>query len=413
MIERQKIAIIGGGASGLITGYLLSKKHDITIYEKEAILGGNVRTLNKNVRQTDLPSQLNIENGVLGFSQSYYPNFHKLLDRLGVSYHSLKPSISLFSEQFFFPARLSSYFNANTLLKFLTNYKYRTELWQLKKSQKDFKGQIEKSKIKGLTFEDFQFPQTLYKEYMQALFMLSFSTTFALVSQLPQSLLNPYFLSLPNSRWSFIKGGVYNYLETILKTTKMRIICNVKSVKISRKAGSINLKTDGAEYFYDAVIIATTPGSVKNVLMDMSEEENKIFKDWDDQTFSTIAHKDLSFYGAYKKVNKTPMDLFSKFHDSTIGYNTYQNTVYNLKTKDPYSFAYNLDNIISKEKVLHRADHIVPKYCKNYDDKIRLLQTINGNQNTFFAGAYMGNGLHEGAVVSAMNISSKLGGMNL
>lgn len=413
MTKKKKIAVIGGGASGIVSGYLLSEKYDITIYEKQSILGGNVQTLNKNVLDTSLPNHLNIENGVLGFSQNYYPNFHKLLHHLDIPYHSYKPSISLFSDQQFYPARVKSYLNRHSLYNLLTNNKFRSELSQLRHSSLFFKRQIDKSSTTGEAFNDFKFTHDLYKKYMRTLFMLSFSTPFDLVSQLPQSLLNPYYLSLPNSVWSFVKGGVFSYLETILKKSNMRVKCNVPSIKVSRNAQGISLNVGGEEYNYDAVIIASTPGSVKDILVDMSDQENQIFNDWDDQTFSTIAHKDLSFYGTYKNVKKTPMDLFFQFNRATIGYNTYQNKVYKLQTRNHYSFAYNLDEIISKESVLHKANHIVPKYSRNFDDKIKLLHEINGGDNTYYAGAYLGNGLHEGAIVSAMNISSKLGGLQL
>ena len=130
MKEKMKIAVIGGGASGIVSGYLLSRNHEITIYEKEPILGGNVRTLNKNVLGTNLPNHLNIENGVYGFSQSYYPNVHKLLHHLGTPYHSSKPSFSLFSVQQFYPSRTKSYLNSRTLWNMLTQSSFRTELFK-------------------------------------------------------------------------------------------------------------------------------------------------------------------------------------------------------------------------------------------------------------------------------------------
>lgn len=413
MSTRKKIAIIGGGASGIISGYLLHTTHDITIYEKQAILGGNVRTLNKNVTQTPLSKQLNIENGVLGFSQRYYPNFHKLLHHLKVPYRSYKPSISLFADQHFYPARLSSYGNSQSIQDLFANKGYRANLLKLPKSQKDFVQHIKQSTVEGQAFDAYPFSQELYKNYMKSLFMLSFSTPFNLVSQLPQTLLNDYFLSLPNSTWSFIEGGVYSYLDTILRNTNMNIVCGVPSIKITRQKENVQLNIAGALHTYDAVIIATTPGGVKDILVDMNDAEKTVFNDWEDQTFTTVAHKDVNFYQQFKQARKTPMDLFYAFQEGTIGYNTYQNTVYNLNTKVPLSFAYNLEDIINKAAILHKADHTVPKYNRDHDAKIKLLKTINGKNNTYFAGAYLDNGLHEGAVVSAMNLSDTLDGIKL
>ncbi|NQZ13926.1 MAG: FAD-dependent oxidoreductase, partial [Alphaproteobacteria bacterium] len=41
----MKIAIIGAGISGLGAAYLLNAHHDITVYEKNAYIGGHSRTI--------------------------------------------------------------------------------------------------------------------------------------------------------------------------------------------------------------------------------------------------------------------------------------------------------------------------------------------------------------------------------
>lgn len=413
MTKRKKIAIIGGGASGLISGYLLNKNHEITIYEKEMILGGNVRTLNKNVIGTDLPAKLNIENGVLGFSQSYYPNFHKLLHHLETEYHSYKPSISLISGQMCYPARGSSYLNYRIIFDLLSHPNFIKELNLLVRSQRNFKKLLTNSIPIDHSFADYSLAQGLYKDYLQALFMLSFSTPFFKVPALPQSIINPYFNTLPDSTWSFIKGGVYSYLETLLSKSNMRVICNAGGIKVNRKEDSVQIRFRGEVQNYDALIIATTPGSVKELLGDMSNLEMEIFSDWEDQQFKTTAHTDISFYGKFKNVRKTPMDLFVKNNGTEYGYNTYQNDVYRLNANKYYSFSYGLDNVIAKDAILHKAQHTVCRYTKKHDRKIALIKSLNGKNNTFYVGAYLSNGLHEGAVESAMNVAAKLGGIRL
>jgi predicted NAD/FAD-binding protein len=243
--------------------------------------------------------------------------------------------------------------------------------------------------------------------------MLSFSTPFHLVRQLPQTILNDYFLSLPNSTWFFVKGGVYAYMQDIIQKSKMQIICDAHDIKISRCENEVKIGLGGTFTDYHKVIIATTPGSVKNLLSDMTEQEHKIFRDFEDQSFKTMAHKDISIYNPYKSVYKTPMDLFYKYNSDSIGYNTYLNNVYKLQTKEHYNFAYNLDQDINKSDIIHKAHHIVPKYNLRHDSKMEILKHINGRNNTFFAGAYTSNGLHEGATISAIKISEILGGINI
>ena len=80
----MKIAIIGGGASGMLCAHLLNSKHDITIFEKDSILGGNIRTLNKNVKHSTLNEDIIIDNGVIEFAHNQFPTFFKIMEDLGV-----------------------------------------------------------------------------------------------------------------------------------------------------------------------------------------------------------------------------------------------------------------------------------------------------------------------------------------
>ena len=42
---KEKIAIIGSGISGLSAAYILSKKYDVYLFEKNKRLGGHTRTI--------------------------------------------------------------------------------------------------------------------------------------------------------------------------------------------------------------------------------------------------------------------------------------------------------------------------------------------------------------------------------
>ena len=80
------------------------------------------------------------------------------------------------------------------------------------------------------------------------------------------------------------------------------------------------------------------------------------------------------------------MDLFLNYNQIKKGYNTYQNNVYKLPSNVPYSFAYNLDNQILKDTIINETNHTVPLYAKNHDLKIKQIQSINGQNRTFFVG---------------------------
>jgi NAD(P)-dependent dehydrogenase (short-subunit alcohol dehydrogenase family) len=43
--ERLKIAIVGGGVAGIVSSYLLSQNHDVTLFEKNNYVGGHTATI--------------------------------------------------------------------------------------------------------------------------------------------------------------------------------------------------------------------------------------------------------------------------------------------------------------------------------------------------------------------------------
>ena len=100
---RMKIAVIGGGASGIISAYLLQDAHDVQVFEKQDTVGGHVRTLGRNVSAPGLPGDIHVENGVLGFHRATYPNLHKLFAHLGTPLLERRPSSALYREGQFFP----------------------------------------------------------------------------------------------------------------------------------------------------------------------------------------------------------------------------------------------------------------------------------------------------------------------
>ena len=94
----MKIAIIGSGISGLTASYLLNRKHDITLFEKNDYIGGHTHT-----HEIEYKGKIwNIDSGFIVYNERTYPNFIKLLDileverqitRMGFSVKSLKKNL--------------------------------------------------------------------------------------------------------------------------------------------------------------------------------------------------------------------------------------------------------------------------------------------------------------------------------
>ena len=76
----MNIAIIGSGISGLTAGYLLSKNHNISVFESNNYIGGHTATVDVDIHG----KQYAVDTGFIVYNEWTYPNFIDLLGKLKI-----------------------------------------------------------------------------------------------------------------------------------------------------------------------------------------------------------------------------------------------------------------------------------------------------------------------------------------
>lgn len=69
------IAVIGSGISGLSSAWLLSKQHNVTLFEKDDRFGGHSNT----VMVQDSDQSIPVDTGFIVFNNKTYPNLTAFL----------------------------------------------------------------------------------------------------------------------------------------------------------------------------------------------------------------------------------------------------------------------------------------------------------------------------------------------
>src|SRR6476620_3667559 len=80
--SRLNIAVIGSGISGLSAAWLLSQRHNVTLYERSGRIGGHSNTVVVNVGES---LAVPVDTGFIVFNRMTYPNLSALFDFLGVA----------------------------------------------------------------------------------------------------------------------------------------------------------------------------------------------------------------------------------------------------------------------------------------------------------------------------------------
>src|SRR6266851_10043540 len=90
--RRPSVAVIGAGVSGLTAAYLLSRTHDVAVFEAADRLGGHAHT-------HDVPGpdgrRHAVDSGFIVLNDVAYPWLRKLFGELGVQVRPTEMSMSV------------------------------------------------------------------------------------------------------------------------------------------------------------------------------------------------------------------------------------------------------------------------------------------------------------------------------
>src|SRR5437763_8797694 len=87
----MRVAVVGAGVSGLVVAHLLQRAHDVTVFEANGYAGGHTNTV-----RVDTPDETHqVDTGFIVFNDRNYPNFERLLERLGVAWQRSTMSFSV------------------------------------------------------------------------------------------------------------------------------------------------------------------------------------------------------------------------------------------------------------------------------------------------------------------------------
>jgi uncharacterized protein len=403
----MKIAIIGGGASGMVTAYLLDKQgHQVTVFEREPTLGGHIRTLNQNVQPNHSDCNLVLENGVLEFPTSFH-NFMNLMTELDIELEPVNIGSALFLKNgthYMSKVAIDRNFTGiHWLLEHL-----RMNLFYLRAASL----LIAAKSWKAIDFHDQsladQFKQPYLRNIWLKLFaMYSYSIPFSAIDDCPAELVIPTLRDDVFVDWVRIKGGVYSYMQKILDRFRGEVLLGAEVNAIRRSISGVTIELAGAKTLeFDKVVFATPPDQVLKLLADPHNDEIRRFAAWQGNYVQTLLHTDATMYAPYRVQEGSEFDFFETDQQhGNWGYNARLNQLCGITSPVQYSLSFNLESLIAPAQILHVQQHHTPLYTvEAFHHRQEIIKT-NGELNTYHVGAYLGDGLHEGAITSAILVA--------
>ena len=411
--KKLKIAIIGSGISGLTSAYILNKKHDITIYEKNDYIGGHTHT--HKIPENN--KTFNVDSGFIVYNENTYPNFIRLLDLLNVerqhsnmgfsvktSYKDFEYSGNSIGSIF---AKKSNMFNPYFLNMLKSILRFN------KVSIKDL-DKIDASTSLIEYLKSKRFSSYFIKYYIVPMAAAIWSTSPKMILKMPALFFIKFFnnhglLQVKNRpQWWVIKNGSKQYVKKIINQFNGTINLNTPVIKVSRNENQVIIKTKTNSDVFDAVIFATHSDQSLRLLQDYSDDEKNILSKIKYQKNTALIHTDTSILPKRKNAWSSWNYLLNKDDDTvTLTYN--MNILQSLNASKTYCVTINDCDLIDKDKIIKKINYEHPLFTKDTIESQNNKNLINGVNNTYFCGAYWGNGFHEDGVNSALDVCKHFG----
>jgi len=176
----------------------------------------------------------------------------------------------------------------------------------------------------------------------------------------------------------------------------------------------VSLRGGSWDYLGRIVESLAPPDQTLALLEDPTEAERRRFAAWRANHIHTLVHHDRSVYSRRGLELMTEFDVIET-GPGKGGYNCYLNALCGVPENEERAFglAFGIDSWIDPVKVVLRQEHHTPDYTVESQRWHHEVSATNGENHTFHVGAWLGDGLQEGAVTSAVAVSQLLGGASI
>ena len=414
------IAIIGGGVSGLVAAYLLQRKHDVELFEARDTAGGHANTV---VTRSDAGEEVALDVGFIVYNQRTYPVFSRLLSELQIETRPSDMSFGVRSEDDDFEYSSRGWRGYLGSARNLFNVRRALMGLDVLRFQRNAREVLRRDLLHDVPFEEYlrrgHYGHDFRERIIIPLIASTWSNAPADVLAFPTNYLFRFLdqhgvlalHSVPEWRW--IVGGARNYVTAILRTidpAKLHLGTPIAGVR-RQPGGACVALPDGEERHFDTVVLACHADQALALLSDASPEEREALSGFTYTQNRVVLHTDervlprrASARAAwnYHRIEREgfPTTL-------TMSYDL--NRLQNMPGSTTYCVSVNPGANVDPARVIAAFDYAHPVYSLRTLEAQRLLRVLQGQRETYFAGAHLGYGFHEDGARSGVEVAESLG----
>ncbi|MBD8050191.1 NAD(P)/FAD-dependent oxidoreductase [Limnohabitans radicicola] len=422
----MKLAIVGSGISGLAVAHTLKGQADITVFEAGDYFGGHTHTVDVTLPTPEGLVTHGVDTGFLVFNERTYPNLIQLFADLQVE---TTPSDMSFS------VKVPGAVGGRTLewsgTDLSTVFAQRRNLinprfWRMLADVLRFNAlctRIAKEQREAALQQplgDFLRTHKFSDEFRDWYFLPMMGCIWSCPTdqmlQFPVATMirfchNHGLIQVMNRpQWFSVLGGARHYVNKILTHVPDKRL-NTPVRLIERNAEGVRIITDGHAERFDEVVIATHTDQALAMLREPSANESQMLGAIRYQANRAVLHTDASVLPANPKTwaawnyERAASD---DRESSRVCLHYLLNRLQRIPFTQPVVVSLNPVQAIDPATIVGTYDYAHPVFDLPAIEAQQRLPLLQGQQHTWFAGAWAGYGFHEDGLKSGLNVGRAL-----
>ena len=410
-VQAMRVAIVGTGISGMVAAYLLSREHEVVVYEANDYIGGHTHT----VEVESAGRRYAVDTGFIVYNERTYPGFCRLLDQLGVA---SQPTEMSFSVRCAATGLEYNGHNLNTLFaqrRNLLRPRFYRMLADILRFNREAAARLQRADLPptlGELLAEGRYGRTFAEHYLVPMGAAIWSSSPSAMAKFPAELfvrfLHNHGLLQVRDRpqWRVIRGGSARYVEQLTAPYRdlIRLRCPVTSVQ--RGPDGVRVKAQGCEpEHFDRLVLACHSNQALAILgAEATISEREVLCAFRYQPNEAVLHTDTSLLPRRRRAWASWNYHLTGDHarPATLTYN--MNILQGLDAEETFCVTLNESERIDPARVLRRIAYSHPVYTPAAAAAQKLHDQLNGTCRTYYCGAYWRFGFHEDGLQSALAV---------
>ncbi|TAL83028.1 MAG: FAD-dependent oxidoreductase [Rhodanobacter sp.] len=410
----MRIAVVGSGIAGLASAWLLSRKHEVTLFESNAYLGGHTHTHDVVLQGRNY----RIDSGFIVHNPSHYPLLTRLFQELGVASQPTTMSFAVHNEASGLEYNATSLDTLFCQRRNLCSPRFLGMVYDLMRFYREaaaLLSQPDDMTTLGDYLTQHRYGAAFRDEHLIPMASALWSSPATQILSFParyliQFMANHQMLQVSDRpQWRVVQGGSSTYVQALRARWSVRERLNCAVHAIRRREDGVEVDSVAGTEHFDTIVLACHSDQALALLADANEREQSILGAMPYQANNTVLHTDASVLPVQRKAWAAWNAWLPRDPTEACTVSYCMNLLQGIESPEPFVVTLNRTAAIDPAKVLARMRYHHPVYTRASVAAQARKAEIQGWRRTWYAGAYWGWGFHEDGMRSALDVAVALG----